>query len=355
MLYDKDMSLAEMERKVAAGYVCACSGRINVAWGGAFGYQGYVLRCGKDPTHNTITRYPKNSAYRRQIEEALRMNSEVLARLTQKQMEARVDMWQWPHVLTKEEKDRVVSKSRLLGLDPALGELSLYHGEPHVTIAGRLRKAQETGCFGGVNSRPATAAEKKARGYGEKDHAIIAQVWRTGAAHPFEGWGVVTQREVERNRAATKDKEDPEDELPVVKDPPQHAEKRAIARSLKLAFHIPLPNAEDIGADDEQPPSADPATPTATLPRTPSIADGVVEDFRDLRRVQNDIDEDWLRETLATLGERDPKWSEPSLVEYLSKKYHVIGSSVSEIMRNMRPAMASSLAAGLQQAVDNPE
>jgi len=109
-------------------------------------------------------------------------------------------------------------------------ELMIYQGHPYPTINARYRKAQETGKFDGINTRPATAEERKARHCQEFDILYCAEVWVKGSSHPFIGWGRV--RAAERKGS---------EHLPIVKDPDRQAEKRAEAMGLRKAFSMPVP------------------------------------------------------------------------------------------------------------------
>ena len=42
--------------KMMETHECSCGSRLSVAWGGNWGYKGYVLRCGKDPSHRDFVR-----------------------------------------------------------------------------------------------------------------------------------------------------------------------------------------------------------------------------------------------------------------------------------------------------------
>jgi hypothetical protein len=131
-----------------------------------------------------------------------------------------------------------------------MGELLIIHGGLFVPLSARLRKAQETEKLDGVNTRPATMDEKKGRRYGDEDDLWVAEIWQKECSRPFAAFGGVKKREVDKAIAQAKNNNRDPDALPIVKDPAQHAEKRAIARGLRMGFHLPLPSAEDVGSEE---------------------------------------------------------------------------------------------------------
>lgn len=55
MIKDTDISVEKME-EMQYTHLCKCGGVLSVAWGGAWGYQGYVLRCGNNVAHSEFVR-----------------------------------------------------------------------------------------------------------------------------------------------------------------------------------------------------------------------------------------------------------------------------------------------------------
>jgi hypothetical protein len=130
--------------------------------------------------------------------------------------------------------------ARDYGLDPLLGEFMVYQGNPYITVAARLRKAQETDQLDGIVSRPSTKEEREGRGCKDGDILILVEVYKKGCTHPFQGWGKVRKEEYVGA----------DSHLPIAKDPYDMAEKRGTARGLKRAFSIPLPSYEDVGSGE---------------------------------------------------------------------------------------------------------
>jgi len=163
------------------------------------------------------------------------MESTALQKMDERTMLSRVNQAKWPKELSTTDRQLIAKVSIEYGLDPLFGELMVYQGRPYVTIDARRRKAQETCNLDGINSRPATVAEKKSRQTPDNDYLFFCEVWVKGASHAFTGWGHVREKETKGS-----------DYLPIVNDPMFMAEKRAEAQALRRAFHIPLPSAEEI-------------------------------------------------------------------------------------------------------------
>ncbi len=247
-IYEDQMQYGDM-LKAAQLHVCGdCGGILNVAWSAE--RNCYMLRC-HVLSHNSITKHRKltpDEIEGRKIfnQGETYMDSVALQKLDQEKMLERVKQARFPQDLSTQEINLIALVSREYGLDPLFGELMVYQGKPYITIDARRRKAQETGLLDGINSRPATKEERKARQIPEEDYLYIAEVWVKGAAHPFEGIGRVRAAEIKGSEW-----------LPIVKDPGDMAEKRAESEGLRRAFHIPLPSFEEIitGEFKEIPPS----------------------------------------------------------------------------------------------------
>ena len=184
------------------------------------------------------------------------MESKELMTTAPKDMIARINMARFPQDLTPKEKDLLAVAAISYGLDPLMGELTIYQGGLLVAIDGRRRKAQETGELDGTVTRPAAKDEREAYPVEAGDHLWRAEVYKKGCSQPFVGWGKVTVREIEAVKEAVQRKSDeklrrnpnatPSDPfaLPLVKDPQGMAEKRAENDGLRKGFHLDLPDAE---------------------------------------------------------------------------------------------------------------
>jgi hypothetical protein len=61
MITESEMTYEDMKKAEDKGYLCGkCQGRLNVAWGGALGVNGWILRCPNDITHTGMTRRRDN-------------------------------------------------------------------------------------------------------------------------------------------------------------------------------------------------------------------------------------------------------------------------------------------------------
>jgi len=247
-LTEVEMPYSEMLKVSRDGHTCGtCNGRLNVAWGGSIGIQGYILRCGNDITHNTINRHDKEHEEQiRQIKETRGMDSKALQVMPEAAMLQRIDVARFPKDLTVQEKRLLAKVAITYGFDPLMGEVTIYQGKPYVSIDGRYRKAQETGKLDGVDTRPATKQERAEWEIPDGDYFYHSDVFVKGASHPFVGWGRVFKAESFARPDTPGDKY-----KPTVTNPQRMAEKRAEAQGLRKAFHIPLPSAEDIGGEEE--------------------------------------------------------------------------------------------------------
>jgi len=247
MLTEQDLTQEQMQ-DLAKQEVCGeCGGILCVCWGGAHGINGYVLRCGNDIKHSTITRHKKKSGYELNIENEFRrvqkMDSKALTTMTENQMLTRIGSAKFPQELTAPDKKALALAAITYGFDPLMGEISIFQGRPFVSIDGRYRKAQETGKLDGVRTRPATKQEREQWEIPDGDYFFLAEVFVKGSSMPFQGWGRIRAGEINVNGKFK----------PVDTNPQRMAEKRAEAQALRKAFHINLPSLENRGTEDEEP------------------------------------------------------------------------------------------------------
>ena len=239
------LTYQSMQEAVDVGATCAdCNRLLLVIWGGNYGCNCYLLSCG-DMTHAMTKRIGRKTKEQIEGEKVFRGYSlKLLKEYTPTEMVARAaTAGIFPQTMTQPQRQAIAQVCIEYGLDPLMNELMIYQGRPYVTMAARLRKAQEAGDFAGISTRAATVEEKESRGYRPEDHVMLAEARKViggVVAGPFQGWGVV--------KKTTADRADKH--LPISDNPAQHAEKRAIARALRMAWHLPLPTAEDIGAED---------------------------------------------------------------------------------------------------------
>jgi len=392
MFTTEEMPLEDMQKVVDRGYTCGqCGARLNIAWGGSFGINSQILRCGKDINHNTINRHDKQrEAQIKIIREVQKMDSTALMKMDEAKMMQRVEMAKFPQDLTLPQKKLLAQVAITYGFDPLMGEVSIYQGNPYVSIDGRRRKAQETNELDGTATRPATPAEKEAAMVPQEDHYWHADIWRKGYARPFEGWGRVSKEEIDRAIANSKKNNRDPYFLPVVKDPRGIAEKRAEAKGLRKGFHIPLPSFEDIGSPEEDPvtdvrvinistgeiketsqPEPTEATrlipipvkteggsnhpPTPLTPeekaKTQQVIDQAERDSKELWTEKIEpvidlvIDLDWLEESLRALS-----WADVG--KYLANKYGVKGRRIKEMVLALTPEQQKDFAQEVQRRLE---
>lgn len=270
-MYLTEENQAEM-RRMADSHACAvCGSFLTIRRTGPD--NRYAVVCSNFVQHNGVKRIEKDWSlinYRRLLKgEPMTMDSKELVKLGVKGMLARVEKARFPQDLKPVEKELLARTAIEYGLDPLFGELILYQGKPYVGIDARRRKAQETGDLIGMDGRPATAEERQERGVEADDYLWRSQAWKKGSEHPFVGWGKVSKKEVDKAVAQAKAHSRQEDSLPIVKDPMQHAEKRADVAALRKGFHLPLPSIEDIIEGEIISVTVEPSEP-----KKPAIAGG---------------------------------------------------------------------------------
>ena len=239
-ILEEDMDYGTMVRRSKTHKCAACGAGLGVAWGQSLGYGAqYILRCGRKIAHDVINE-PRVSARDRAMLNTLRgetgMDSTALMKMDEATMLARVNKAQWPQDMKQGDRAMLATVAVSYGLDPLLGELLVYRGAPFITINARYRKAQETGLFDGMESRPATTEERKARDAVDGDVLYRCEVYKNGVRIPFVGWGRVRKAEQGGSQA-----------LPINSDPHRMAEKRSEAMALRKAFSMPIP--ENLWAD----------------------------------------------------------------------------------------------------------
>jgi hypothetical protein len=144
----------------------------------------------------------------------------------------------FPADLTPVQAAQLARVSLAYGLDPFMGELTIYKGKPYVTIDGRTRLALDHPMYDGMKCEPATPAQREAFRCGESEHLWYAEVWRKDKRHTFSAYG--------RSNFAG------DTNFAVKTHPQEIARKRALHRALRDAFSIPLPGLEEAdGAVEE--------------------------------------------------------------------------------------------------------
>ena len=249
------VAFPDMEHLVHKGAACGeCHNLLKIVWGGAWGCNYYILTCG-DMAHNTILKIEQKTKQQINSEKVFKGYSmKALTEYTPTEMVARADSaGLFSQNMNQAQRAAIAQVCIEYSLDPLMREVQIYQGAPYITMAARLRKAQEAPMpLSGISTRPASEAEKTARGYLAEDNVMVAEGYKQNGNQrlgPFVGWGIVKQAEIDRNVANAKRHDRRADALPIVNDPAQHAEKRAISRCLRMGWHIPLPTFEDIGED----------------------------------------------------------------------------------------------------------
>jgi hypothetical protein len=153
--------------------------------------------------------------------------------IDQQQMQALADQLlpKWPKDLNRQTALDVARVALAYQLDPFMEELIPYQGKPYVTIAGRIRIADNHPMFDGYDLEPATDAEHRALGAHEGEAVWKCVVYRKDRSRPTKAFG----------RAGG-----PAETNPVARRwLPEIAQKRAMHRALRAAFPLNLPGVEE--------------------------------------------------------------------------------------------------------------
>lgn len=240
-------------RSLAKTHSCGeCGGRLSVAWGGSFGVDGYILRCGLDIDHATIKRPGTTRQLydpdRGLIEVDILTQQEVgatteLAPMTAASMEIRVDMAiQAKQIygdlyrgLSPEVKRALVEMALAYGLNPMLGELAVLHDKPFPTIRAVRRKQTEAGHHPSISFRFPSAEERteyERLGALQPGDLVRICILTTEWGNTVQGFGKVTVRQM---TDLANDKKSLRN--PVLADNPiEMVEKRAEARARDMAY-----------------------------------------------------------------------------------------------------------------------
>ena len=200
MITEEQMTYEEMVRVIKnPRYKCGkCGGAIVLAWGGSLGFNGYIIKCGNDVSHDTITKYNKKEKdFMAEVRDQSGLSSTALTAMTETAMVERVGKAKFVKDLTLPEKKLLAAACITYGFDPIMHELTIYQGNPFVSVDGRFRKAQETRQFEGIETRPATKEEREDWEIPEGDKFFRSEVYKKGIKRPFVGWGRVTAKEMQ--------------------------------------------------------------------------------------------------------------------------------------------------------------
>lgn len=278
------------------------------------------------------------------------MDTTALMKMDETAMIARIAQAKFPKDLTLVEKKLMAEVSISYGLDPLMQELMIYQGNPYPTINARYRKAQESGKFDGIDTRPATQEERIHRHAKEGDYLYRCEVWVKGSSHAFVGWGRVRASETNGDV-----------HLPIVKDPDRQAEKRAEAMGLRKAFSMPLPfqsweefeehraeaviDVPNVGKVSLQ--TGEIEGEATELPEETTIEERV-------KTTKSIMNLEWLKESMKTLQEKGVTgFSEESLLDYMRLSYKgVKGDTVKEMASKLDKGQVAFLVKVIQDELD---
>ncbi len=137
----------------------------------------------------------------------------------------------WPKDLNRQTAIDLARVSLAYGLDPLMDEIIPYQGKPYVTIAGRIRIADNHPMFDGYDLDPASDEERRALEVHDGEAVWKCTVYRKDRSRPTRAFG----------RAGG-----PAEQNPVARRwLPEIAQKRAVHRALRAAFPLNLPGVEE--------------------------------------------------------------------------------------------------------------
>lgn len=241
---EAELSKEEMDNSAQDDRCGECGSRLSVAWGGYWGIDGYVLRCGKNAEHATTVKY----SYQRQgfdIDKGwIDMTTETRALAlpsTEPGMLQRVQeaagFGRFPSKATPAQLQELAKVAFIMGLDPLMGEIMPYQGHPYITIEGRRRLDARNGYKPSIKYRPLSLDERQAllmtEEIAERDVVWWCDLSEDGVT--VEGFGRVL--EAERHGEA---------HLPTVKHPTRMAQKRAEYHARRQKYGPSLPPIQEL-------------------------------------------------------------------------------------------------------------
>ena len=174
------------------------------------------------------------------------------ARLTKKQIEQRIKLNQSLRFglesATPAQLNMIYILSQRWNLDPVT-DLTLYQGVPWVKDAGWFRIIRRHEHFRGIDTRPLSKDEKELWGY-PLDDVVIECAITTDDHGVIKGRGRATRTEIDLSR--TRSRDSGKQASPIGVWDVEIAEKRAIARTAKLAFGQDVPDEADIQREIEE-------------------------------------------------------------------------------------------------------
>ena len=244
-------TLTEPEmRQLARTHRCGeCRARLSVAWGGAFGVNQYVLRCGRDLGHETLVK-ERNTRRLADGKEYDMTTQRAITEPTELQLDVARSIVLIQERFAGAKLDRPAATRFLYdcmrqGLDPLLGEAAPIvfggrDGKPQTTVTiitelGYLSLAARTcpGDFiGPPQTRPVTDPEFREAICGDREAHVWEATGRRKGGDLISTWGWITIKEID----ADKDDKTGVPKTPKGKLPGNQARVRAIKRWARETF-----------------------------------------------------------------------------------------------------------------------
>ena len=329
-------------KEIVNNCTCRCGASLTLPWGGAYGYDSYVVKCTADLSHDEVV--PIKSLYQmwkdgeelpsfikdsieRKFRRQIMEQNEVKAMVVKQDADKLSTYLQvrFPQDLAKREAALDFAKWCIAHQLEPIRDCIPYQGNPYICVEWLDRQASEDDKFKGYSYKVFSAKDKEALDFDPKDLVVECQASWDGLEKPLVGLGVVTIKEREATTGRELDEKTGRGyRSPVVYLHPQKMLfKRARAAVLKERYHIPAPILEELPyttvieaeytvreASSDEKTGEEAKEESARAPKqttTKAKAGPPVE-----REEGYGIDPTWLDETL-----REIKWSEDTAKSWI--------------------------------------
>ena len=242
--------------RLEQNFVCGeCGARLTNPWGGSYGIDGYLVRCLREAAHEGIrppgrqTRklYDPEKGWREydiMTQQPVEDTQALALPENESGMRSRVsealNVGMFPKKdVTNEQLNNLTKLALLYRLDPLMGEIMPYQGQPLITLQGRRRIDDRAGHHPTIKMGPMDKETYEAYvtmgAIKQGDIVVVGQFTDPKTGATIESVGRVLASELNGNA-----------HLPIVKWPLEMAMKRCEARGRKTLFGpVALPGGLD--------------------------------------------------------------------------------------------------------------